>query len=351
MPGTPLSRNLRCVVRTQNCGRMFASTMSAFVACPGAESVALELEIIKAILERQGLDPYIAIENYDPAKDVFCEKICTRIIESKLCVVLLTDPLLPNGHRSPNPNVYYEYGLMTAFGKPIIPLQRADHELAFNVQSLDTIKYNNFDLKRLFERVLAGTLDSVACDERKSITTGEPIKTLSFYMELQGYGKTGSQVVHGTSFKHFGTTGGKKNQYGIVIRNEEDLAHLRANLTLLGTRLQNVLKNKRKRLEDLRWDASNVQQAGGTQNIREIDRAIGKTQDEIDAIEQHTEFVIVCARSEGMRARIEEEVKKINGPMSLKVRIHTLDELHELVASLGAFELGGDTSESTSQDK
>ena len=114
--------------------------------------------------------------------------------------------------------------------------------------------------------------------------------------------------------------------------------------------MQNVLKNKRKRLEDLRWDAD-AQQAGGTQNIREVHRAIGKTQDEIDAIEQHTEFVIVWASSEGMRARIKEEINKMTGSMKLKVRIHTLDELHELVPSSSAFELGGDTSESTSQDK
>ena len=90
MPEYILYRNPKCVVRSINCGRMFSSSNTVFIASPGAESVALELEVIKSVLERLKLDPYIALENFDPAKDVFCEKICTKIIESKFCVVLLT---------------------------------------------------------------------------------------------------------------------------------------------------------------------------------------------------------------------------------------------------------------------
>lgn len=162
--GFPLCRNSKCVIRSHNCGRMFSASNMAFIACPGAESVALELDILKSVLEHFNVKPYIAIENYDPAKDVFCEKICTKIIESKLCVVLLTDPLLSSGFTAPNPNVYYEYGLMTAFGKRIIPLQRKDHILAFNVRTLDTIKYSNFDFRIVFEKVLSDTLQEVAED-------------------------------------------------------------------------------------------------------------------------------------------------------------------------------------------
>lgn len=66
-----------------------------------------------------------------------------KIIESLFCIVLLNDTMVKNGIQSPNPNVYYEYGLMTSLNKKIIPLQREDQKLAFNIQSLDTIKYTN----------------------------------------------------------------------------------------------------------------------------------------------------------------------------------------------------------------
>jgi hypothetical protein len=314
---------------------MFSASNTAFIACPGAESVALELDIIRSVLEHRTLEPYIAIENYDPAKDVFCEKICTKIIESKLCVVLLTDPLMPEGYTSPNPNVYYEYGLMTAFGKRIIPLQRKDHVLAFNVRSLDTIKYNNFDLRRVFEKVLTDILEEVHNDENKSLLTGEPIRALNLYMELQGYGKTNTHIVHGTPFRHFGKpdeSGNKySNKYGLVIRNEGDFPNLRSSLTLVASRLQNLLNNKKKTLENLLAQKVNT---SPTHSI-EVDRAINKVQGLINTIEDNTEFVIVCANDVEMQHKIEQEARKIAELMNLKISIYNLDELIEQNELLG----------------
>ena len=53
--------------------------------------------------------------------------------------------------RKPNANVYYEYGLMTAFKKKIIPIQLKNQELAFNIQSLDTLKYTKKDFAEQIE--------------------------------------------------------------------------------------------------------------------------------------------------------------------------------------------------------
>ena len=122
---------------------------------------------------------------------------------------------------------------MTAFGKRIIPLQRKDHTLAFNVRSLDTIRYDNFSLRRVLEQVALDIVEEVSSESQKSISTGVPIRALSLFMELQGYGKTGTQVVHGTPFKHFAKPGGAGNKYCCVIRNEGDILYLRRNLALI----------------------------------------------------------------------------------------------------------------------
>ena len=82
------------------------------------------------------IEPYIAVEQRAFQKDIFCEKICSKIIESQFCIVFLNDVIDEVDRvRKPNANVYYEYGLMTAFGKKIIPIQLEGQSLAFNPSS------------------------------------------------------------------------------------------------------------------------------------------------------------------------------------------------------------------------
>lgn len=313
---------------------MFCGTDTAFIACPGAESVALELEIIKIVLDRFNLKPYIAIDNYDPARDVFCEKICTKIIESRLCVVLLTDPLLPGGHTSPNPNVYYEYGLMTAFAKPIIPLQRKDHVLAFNVRSFDTIKYTNYDLKPTFERVVAETIIRIAQDQQKSFSTTEPLSSLDLYMELRGYGKTNHHLVHRTPFRYFQNSDNSHVKCGIVIRNEADLTLLKKNLSLLGSRFRNLISKKEHKLNELFWTAKQHSQSGAKQNLKEVSHLIESTEAEISTLRQ-IEVLIVCPDSE----QLSEQIRRLSlsaSPQGIgSIRILNLAEIHDANESYG----------------
>ena len=130
-----------------------------FIACPNPKEVGLELEIISEKLQKEGIDSFIAVRERAYGEDIFCTKICGKIIESMFCIVLLNDVKSNESNELiPNPNVYYEYGLMTALKKEIIPLQHSEHNLAFNIQGLETIKYTNENLVDELEKAIKKTL-------------------------------------------------------------------------------------------------------------------------------------------------------------------------------------------------
>lgn len=138
---SPFGVNEICFIRKEHeCGKALGASKSCFVACPTDENLEPVLELISEKLTKVGVEPIIAIKERAYGQDIFCTKICGRIIESRFCIVILDDTP-SNGAPVPNPNVYYEYGLMTSLRKHIIPLQRENLKLAFNIQSYDTIKY------------------------------------------------------------------------------------------------------------------------------------------------------------------------------------------------------------------
>jgi len=81
------------------------------------------LALISEKLQKSQVEPIIAVKERAYGKDIFCTKICGKIIESKFCMTILDDTI-KNGVNVPNPNIYFEYGLMTALKKYIIPLQK-----------------------------------------------------------------------------------------------------------------------------------------------------------------------------------------------------------------------------------
>ena len=144
----PFELNESCFIRKDHhCGKVFGASKSCFIACPSDDSIEPIIEIISEKLTKVGIEPIVAIRERAYGQDIFCTKICGKIIESKFCIVILDDAIIES-QNVPNPNVYYEYGLMTSMNKHIIPLQKDDLELAFNIQSYDTIKYNNRNLVR-----------------------------------------------------------------------------------------------------------------------------------------------------------------------------------------------------------
>ncbi len=201
--------NEQCFIRKEHkCGKMFGASKSCFIACPSDDDLDPILALMSEKLTKHGIEPSIAIKERAYGQDIFCTKICGKIIESRFCIAILDDSVR-SGVSIPNPNVYYEYGLMTSLRKHIIPLQRDDLKLAFNIQSHDTIKYNPKNIDAELERGIRGAIkSSEAKDPEKA--SGTPLeRTILRKLELAGFVAKGdkwflSDVIEDTAFRGFG---------------------------------------------------------------------------------------------------------------------------------------------------
>ena len=162
----PINEN--CIVGLPACGYAFSSTRMAFIATPGDDEFALEIDVLKSLLEDKGYEAYVALRNIDPGKFAFCTKICSKIITSQFCVVLLN----PSEHREhpsikiPNPNVHMEYGLMLAFRKYVLPFQRQGDPLSFNIQPLDTLIYRRSEFLKIADQAIDTAILAVGANTR-----------------------------------------------------------------------------------------------------------------------------------------------------------------------------------------
>jgi hypothetical protein len=166
--------NEKCIIGLPTCGYAFSSTRMAFIAAPGDEEFSLELDVLVSLLEEKGYEAYVALRKLDPGKFAFCTKICSKIITSQFCIVLLNS----SEHRDhpqvkiPNPNVHMEYGLMLAFRKYILPFQRRGDSLAFNIQPLDTILYTKGEFRKIADQAIDSAILAVG-------TTARPTRALA----------------------------------------------------------------------------------------------------------------------------------------------------------------------------
>lgn len=152
------SRNRICFIRKDHkCGKIFNASKSCFIACP-SEGFDMLLDLIEEKLTKRGIDAYVAVRNRALGQDIFCAKICGKIIESRFCIIILDD-YVKNGTGIPNPNVYYEYGLMTSLKKHVIPLQKENLKLAFNIQSHDIIRYNDKNIAAELEKAIENAIN------------------------------------------------------------------------------------------------------------------------------------------------------------------------------------------------
>lgn len=171
--------NETCIIGLPTCGYAFSSSRMAFIACPSDEDFRLELDIIQGLLRDKDYEAYIALQQLDPARLAFCTKICSKIITSQFCIVLLNS----SRHREhpqiliPNPNVHLEYGLMLAFKKHILPFQREGDALAFNIRPLDTIIYTNSIFKEKADRAIDGAILAAGTTRRptRALASIEPL--------------------------------------------------------------------------------------------------------------------------------------------------------------------------------
>lgn len=160
----------KCIIRDQDCNCTNNSSNICFIACPHSYKIKPELDLLQKISKKLGFKPYIAVKERAFNKDIFCEKICSKIIEAKVCVVFLNE--IATGKDKivkPNANVYYEYGIMTALGKNIIPISKGDQKLAFNIQSLDILRYNKKNFSGLIKYALKLFISSEGISQNKDI--------------------------------------------------------------------------------------------------------------------------------------------------------------------------------------
>ena len=181
-----IRKNENCFIGMPSCGYGYESAKSCFLACPAYEKYTLVIDTIKGVIESKQYECHIALKRIDPGNLAFCTKICSKIIQSQFCIVLLDpSPGKTNLKESPNPNVHLEYGMMISQNKHIIPLQDEKYDLAFNISPLDTIKYNQANLKIK----IAEAIDNAIARATKSTTSG-PIpqgpEIFTFY-NMSGY--------------------------------------------------------------------------------------------------------------------------------------------------------------------
>lgn len=148
-----IRRNENCVIGLPRCDYVFNSSRSCFVAY-GFEESPLEMEILRSILKEKHIEMFEAGTSLEPGKNAFCVKICSKIITSQFCIVLLNDVTKGDGIKVPSANVNMEYGLMLGFNKYVIPFQRQNDNLPFNVSGLDTIKYTNSSFRDKAEKAI-----------------------------------------------------------------------------------------------------------------------------------------------------------------------------------------------------
>ena len=179
--------NDSCIIGLPTCGYAFSSSRMAFVAAPSDAEFRLEIDILQNLLQAKDYEAYVAVQSSDPAKLTFCTKICSKIITSQFCIVLLNS----STHRDhpkvriPNPNVYLEYGLMLAFKKHIVPFQRENDELPFNIQPLDTVLHTNATFKKKADQAIDGAILAAGTTSRptRSIMSNE---NLLKYITIRG---------------------------------------------------------------------------------------------------------------------------------------------------------------------
>lgn len=176
----------KCFIRKgHRCDKMLGASKSCFIACPADDELDPMLELIGEKLARAGIEAVVAVKDRAYGQDIFCTKICGKIIESQFCIVIL-DETVRDGHQVSNPNVYYEYGLMTALGKHIVPLQKDGMALAFNIRSFDTVIYTP---KNMGLELDAAIKDAIRAPEAANEAKSEQHlsdRTILRRLELQG---------------------------------------------------------------------------------------------------------------------------------------------------------------------
>ncbi|MEI8395580.1 MAG: hypothetical protein WCF85_12640 [Rhodospirillaceae bacterium] len=150
-------RHENCIINLPRCDYHFSSQRSCFIGFGFVDS-PLEVDILKSILEKYNIVPVEAGSSTEQGL-VFCGKICSQIITSQFCAILLNSSSI-NSVTVPNANVNIEYGMMLGFNKYIIPFVREGQQLPFNVRGIDMVFYNSTNFKEKATKAIEKSIQS-----------------------------------------------------------------------------------------------------------------------------------------------------------------------------------------------
>jgi len=194
-----------------------------FLAAPCAPEAQANIDILVGTLEDIGVNCVVAERRQKFSQDIFCQKICRPIIESRFCILLLQEcaPAL-GAPQAPNPNVYYEYGLMCSLRKLAVAFTPTGQHIPFNVSHLDLVQYDPPPLPVVaadaLQSAVAITASRYGTDGRRQIRRSRRaiprlIRAARRVVELRGFRLADPSVVgvtecEGTQFEaHVGDAG------------------------------------------------------------------------------------------------------------------------------------------------
>ncbi len=151
----------KCLFSEQPCKRVINASNQCFVAVP-SEGFEKVVNVIEEVLTEKDITPWIAMEHERPNKNILCTKICGPIVESRYCIAVM-DVDKRKRYQAPNPNVCWEYGVMTTLRKKVIPVARQDSEseLPFDVKLLDFTLYKD---EKSLRRKLAKAIQALIAE-------------------------------------------------------------------------------------------------------------------------------------------------------------------------------------------
>lgn len=328
----------KCFVRKDHaCGKFLGASKSCFVACPSTDEVEIMLELITEKLIKIGIEPVIAIKERAYGQDIFCTKICGKIIESQFCLVILDDSIETRDGTVisiPNPNVYYEYGLMTALGKHVIPLQKEGQELAFNIQAHDTIKYTPRNISAELDRALKDATKITEEDRsgyQYAITISE--RLFSRCLEINGYQKKTyrwflSDDIEDTVFTGYGYPERREYLF-FTVANDKEL--LRASLTDIQVIIRRLESRYKELSEEI--DSYAVKIDDLNKKLPELERELTSKKG-VGTLSLQSQFSRTKSSLEDTIEKRESQSSKVESIQNGKFAIILTPELVELKAKV-----------------
>jgi hypothetical protein len=186
-----------------------------FLAAACAPAVQPRIDQIVTAAEDLGLTCMVAERRQKFSREVFCEKICKPIVESRFCIVLLDESRRrPKWRPAPNANVYLEYGMMLVREKLVVAFTPRGQDIRFNIRHLDLVEYEAAGLHALaaakFTQALADTEKRYVAPrrapKRAPVMAPTMVRSARRVLEMSGMrpcvpGVAGATAADGTAFE------------------------------------------------------------------------------------------------------------------------------------------------------